>query len=146
MTEIFSTKEVFMSELTGSCHCKSVRYTVKSPFRMALNCHCNTCKKMTGAAFEAIALIEESELEFSRGKELLTTYQVSQLARKHFCSRCGTPIYNLHVKVPGQAIIHIGSLDDPAAVTPSVNIFCESMLPWVKSLADLKNFDQGFGS
>lgn len=131
---------------TGSCLCKSVRYTVKSPFRMALNCHCKTCKKITGAAFEAIALTEESGLEITHGKELLTTYQIGELAKKHFCSQCGTPIFNLHVKVPGQAIIHIGSLDDPAAVTPSVNLFCESMLPWLRSLGDLKSFDQGFSS
>lgn len=131
---------------TGSCLCKSVQYTVTAPFRMAVNCHCNTCKKITGAAFEALALVEEERLEITRGKELLTTYRIGELAKKHFCSRCGTPIYNLHVKVPGQALIHIGSLDNPGAVTPSANIWCESMLPWVKSLGELKSFDQGFGS
>lgn len=131
---------------TGSCLCKSVRYTVKSPFQMALNCHCATCRKITGAAFEAIAVVDESALEFTRGKELLTAYRIDEVARKHFCSRCGTPIYNLHIKVPGRALVHIGSLDHPAAVTPSINLFCESMLPWVKSLTDLKSFDKGFGS
>lgn len=131
---------------TGSCLCKSVQYRVDSPFQMALNCHCNRCKKITGGAFEAIALVEESALTFTCGREFLTNYQISELASKNFCSRCGTPIYNLHSKVPGKAIIHIGSLDNPAVVTPTANVFCESMLPWVQSIGALKSFPQGFGT
>lgn len=131
---------------TGSCLCGSVRFQVEAPFQTAVNCHCNRCKKITGAAFESIALAPRSAFVLLDGEELLTAYHLSELASKHFCSRCGTPIYNLHARLPGRVIIHIGALDEPAGVTPSANIFCESMLPWVPAIGTLQSFPQEFGS
>ena len=131
---------------SGSCLCQSIRYRIETPFQMTVLCHCNRCKKITGGAFEALTLVEENTLTFTCGKELLTNYRISELSSKNFCSKCGTPIYNLHAKLPGKALIHIGSLDDPTIVSPTVNIFCESMLPWVKDIGSLKSFPREFGS
>ncbi len=130
--------------ITGSCLCKSITYQLNANFQNAVNCHCNICKKITGGAFEAIALIEDNALQFTTGEDLLTSYQISELADKHFCKICGTPIFNLHNGVPGKAITHIGSLDDPTCVTPTVNIHSENMLPWIKTIGELHTFEQGF--
>jgi len=64
--------------------------------------------------------------------------------KKHFCGTCGTPIFNQHRLAPGKLIVHVGALDDPTCVTPTLNLYCESMLPWVAEITSRKNFDQGF--
>lgn len=129
-------------EITGSCLCGTVRYTVKGPFKAAANCHCNTCKKSVGSAFQSLAFAEEDNFALVAGRDQLAAYRVSDRAVKHFCRTCGTPIYNLHSNFPGNCLVTLGSLDVPALVTPAVNVYCENMLPWVGNIAALKSFDR----
>jgi hypothetical protein len=133
-----------MDRITGACLCKSVRYALNGPIKAAANCHCNICKKMTGAAFATVAIVAEESLEITRGEKELSAYVVSDNATKYFCRSCGTPVFNVHKKFPGNRMLPVGALDDPAAVTPAINVYCESMLPWVKGIAELTSFDQGF--
>jgi hypothetical protein len=99
---------------------------------------------MTGAAFATVAIVAEESLEITRGEKELSAYVVSDNATKYFCRSCGTPVFNVHKKFPGNRMLPVGALDDPAAVTPAINVYCESMLPWVKGIAELTSFDQGF--
>jgi hypothetical protein len=132
-----------MSEnITGSCLCRSVKYTIKGQFKAVANCHCNTCKKVIGGAFETLAFIDENNFELIEGQDTLTAYQISENATKNFCRTCGTPIFNSYKKYPGNCMVQVGSLDDPSIVAPAVNVFCESMLPWVQGIADLKCFER----
>ena len=126
--------------ITGSCLCTAVKYIVNGPIKAVANCHCDTCKKITGGSFGTVAIIAEKNLEIIEGRDTLTTYQISENAMKYFCRTCGTPVFTLHKKYPGNCMTQVGSLDDPSLAAPSINIFCESMLPWVKEIADLKCF------
>ena len=127
---------------TGSCFCHAVKYVVTGEIKSVINCHCNKCKKMSGSAFAAIAVIEEQNLEITAGQELMSSYAITEGATKHFCGCCGTPIYNEQVKYPGLYMLQVGSLDEPALLTPRANIFCENMLPWVKGMSELTSFEQ----
>lgn len=129
---------------TGSCLCQTVKFRLKAEVLNTVNCHCSICKKITGAAFETIAVVNEGDLEIFTGRDNLSTYRVSDKAEKHFCSICGTPIYNIHFGHPGRALIQIGALDEPASLSPTLNLHSENMFPWVTTLDDLKNFPQGF--
>ena len=129
-------------KITGSCLCNAVKYIVNGSIKAVANCHCNTCQKLTGGVFGTIAVIDENDFEIIEGQDTLTTYQVSDKATKYFCRTCGTPIFNIHKKYPGNYMTQVGSFDDPSLATPAINIFCESMLPWVKSIADLKCFER----
>ena len=130
--------------ITGSCFCKAVRYQIKAAISMAVNCHCNKCKKISGGAFASLAVVREKHLEITSGKESLATYQLSENLKKHFCSRCGTPIFNRNSRYPGRCMMALGSLDNPAVVTPSVNVHCENRLAWVSLDETLQNFEQEY--
>lgn len=130
--------------MTGSCLCGDVAYVATDGFDMSGNCHCNICKKITGGAFEAFAIIDQDRLKLVQGEQELVEYRISGKAKKYFCGTCGTPVYNRYRPIPGKLVVHIGTLDDPASVTPTFNLYCENMLPWVAELSSLKNFAQGF--
>ena len=130
--------------ITGSCFCKTVQYRIKSAIAMAVNCHCNNCKKISGGAFASLAVVREKHLEITSGEESLATYQLSENLKKHFCNRCGTPIFNRNSRYPGRCMVALGSLDDPRAVTPSVNVHCENQLDWVILDDQLQNFQQEY--
>jgi len=129
-------------DLKGSCLCGTVTYRLTERPRSVANCHCNTCKKLTSGAFQTVALVREQGLELLAGEDNLSCYEISGRARKHFCRTCGTPIYNLNQKFPGWVLVPIGTLDNPQALAPMLNVYCESMLPWVKQLGELPCFDQ----
>lgn len=132
-----------MSEsFTGSCLCKEIQYRTTSGFEMTGNCHCTICRKITGGPFESFAVIDEKVFELTQGQENLTSYPISEKAKKLFCTICGTPIFNRHVALPGKLIVHIGSLDDPSSLTPVFNIHCKNMLPWVSSIGEIRSFEK----
>lgn len=131
-----------MIETTGSCKCGLVQYEIKAEKINATNCHCKKCKKLSGSAFSALAVVGRDDFTFVKGEELLTVYQVSEQMKKHFCSTCGTPMLHQHELYNTRALIPLGTLDDPSIVTPSFNIFCESKLPWIMDIAELPSFDQ----
>lgn len=130
--------------LTGSCLCRTIRYRIDGEVRIAGNCHCNRCKKITGGPFQSFALVREEDFAFTRGAEDLRTYPVSDRVVKHFCPDCGTAIFNRNTEVPGKLIVQIGTLDTPAAVTPAYNLHCENMLPWVAAIDEIKSFAKGY--
>ena len=130
--------------ITGSCFCKAIQYRITAPIPMAVNCHCKACKKAGGGAFSSLAVIREKRLEIVAGQESLSTFLLSDNLTKHFCSHCGTPIFNRNSRYPGRCMVAIGSLDDPAAVVPSANIHCENQLEWVTLDDKMQNFEQDY--
>jgi hypothetical protein len=131
-------------KLTGSCLCRASQYRINGEIRMAGNCHCNKCKKITGGPFQSFALVREEDFEFIQGEESLSTYHVSDNLAKHFCPACGTALFNRNKMVPGKLIVQIGTLDTPAAVTPAYNLHCENMLPWITSIGQIRSFEKGY--
>jgi hypothetical protein len=129
-------------KIKGSCQCKAVKYEINPAVLLVGNCHCTICRKLTGASFSTIVIVAEDDLNVVHGSDQLSTWQVTDLAAKNFCCKCGTPIFNTNKKYPGRRMIFLGSFDDPQFTAPTVNVHCENMLPWVPSLGELKKFDQ----
>ncbi|MEJ2137149.1 MAG: GFA family protein [Desulfofustis sp.] len=131
-----------MESYSGSCLCKSIQYTIESDVVTTANCHCNTCKKSTGAAFQTVTVAQKESFKIKSGAESIQTFAISDNAVKHFCGVCGTPIYNTHQGFPGFNMVFVGSLDEPCQLPPTTNFFCERMLPWVNTIAELENIDR----
>ena len=129
-------------QLTGGCHCGSVRYRLNGPVKMAVNCHCNDCRKRNGAAYSTYCVVAQDDLEIRQGREGIATYDVDGRGQKHFCSKCGSPLYNAIRRYPGVYMLFHGSLAPTAGPDPVVNVYCESKLPWVDGIAAIKSFEQ----
>lgn len=129
-----------MTQLHGSCRCEAVSYSVSSAPVNVVNCHCNMCRSMSGNAFGSYVVVRDSDCVIE-GAENLTKYAVTERATKHFCSRCGTSVFNTNPSTyPGVFILYLGTVIGNEQLQPQVNIFCESMLPWVKQLSTIKSF------
>ena len=97
---------------------------------------------MNGSAFSSYAVIPHKALALS-GEENVSEYRVTEGARKHFCKKCGTPLFNVNVKYPGVCMLYLGVLEENAGHSPSVNVFCESMLGWVENIGSMTRIEQG---
>lgn len=127
----------------GSCFCKAVQFRLKEEPKSVVNCHCNFCRRHSGAAFSTFAVVAETALEIVSGQDAIARYAFREDAHKHFCKQCGTPVYNQNSRYPGLRMIYLGALSAPHALVPRANIYCESQLAWVPALAEITSFAQG---
>ncbi len=134
-----------MSEsLTGRCACGAISYTIGTRIRQAVNCHCSMCRRHNGSAFSSYAVVPDKYFELSDPDGALSGYGFSERVKKHFCARCGTPLFNQNGRYPNYSMIYLGTLDEPERVTIKANIHCASALDWVSEVDAINSYPEDF--
>lgn len=129
--------------MNGSCKCGNIRYITGDPLQV-VNCHCNLCRSINGSAFSSYVVTRLHEFKLESGNDTLSSYLATDHATKHFCSVCGTPIYNINPeRYPGLAVIHLGTLREHDQLNPGVNIYCSSKLGWVDAIPSIRSLAEG---
>ena len=116
--------------LEGGCQCGSVRYRISGAPVMTALCHCTMCRRANAAPVVAWAMYEDAQVAFT-GRPA-AVYESSPGCRRGFCPRCGTQISFSADYIPGLIDITIGSLDDPARVSPALHYWDSERLPWAE--------------
>jgi len=96
--------------VTGGCLCGAVRYESQEAPTEGYYCHCRTCQKHYGNLFGATVRMPEPAFKFTKGQPKY--YRSSDIAKRGFCSECGTPLVFVFETMP-DAWVSIGSLDHP---------------------------------
>jgi hypothetical protein len=90
--------------------------------------------------------IADTHLTHVRGRDNLTAYGqahtvVSKKMTNYFCSTCGTLMYRVGERFPGQSILRIGTIDDfhlhETKLKPQVEQFVGSRVGWLHSVEGL---------
>ncbi|HEY1099086.1 MAG TPA: GFA family protein [Myxococcota bacterium] len=115
--------------LEGGCLCGAVRYQATAPVLRAL-CHCDSCKRATGAPCVGWIMFERGNVTFTTGAP--TTFASSPGVERGFCNRCGTSLSFTAEYLPGLIDLTIGSLDEPGAAVPDLHSWTSRQLPWVQ--------------
>lgn len=132
-----------MKSLTGRCRCGAVAYAVDGEVKYVVNCHCNLCRGMNGAAFSTYAIVDVNAFTVTQGQGSLNQYAVTDTALKHFCDQCGSPLFNTNIEKYGDhAMLYVGTLDDSANLPEPVNIFHENRLTWTDHLTSLVSHER----
>ena len=64
----------------GGCYCGQIRFTTEFDPMLVMNCHCRTCKKISGANLSSFAAFYESEILITGDRHPSSTRE--QVARK----------------------------------------------------------------
>ena len=117
------------SPLLGGCLCGQVRYVIANdPLHVAI-CHCRNCQKNTGSAFSVNAMFHEADVELTGD---LATFEdqgdSGHSVQRLFCPSCGTPIRSMALQTRGMFVLKAGTLDEPARLTPTDEIYCASRI------------------
>jgi len=116
--------------LTGGCQCGAVRYRLMAEPTGVNVCHCRMCQKASGGPFMTFGGVRVDQLIWTRGKPKV--FVSSSIAERGFCPECGTPLtYRMFER--DRISVTLGSLDQPAAVPPTIQFGVESRLPWLES-------------
>jgi len=125
-----STPESRAPVATGGCQCGAIRYAFYAPLENAHVCHCRMCQRASGGVFAALAGGKPENFAWTRGTPAY--FASSNLAKRAFCDKCGTPLSFKYDSPTARLYTTIGSLDHPEKVELVKQYGVESRLPWVK--------------
>ena len=100
--------------MKGQCHCGGVKFTVElsDGLEKPVRCNCSMCG-MKGAV---MVFAELGSITVTEGEDLLSTYQFhSNVAKHHFCSRCGIHLFHQRHFNPEQYGVNVAV---PEGVSP----------------------------
>lgn len=126
---------------SGSCLCGSVRWQLDARPEFINHCHCQMCRKASGAAFGSFAHGDGLRFRWVQGHSIVTLYQSSPGNFRNFCSKCGSRVPVLEADGT-EVIIPAGTFDDDPAVRPIVHFHVESMAPWYEITDTLPQFSK----
>ncbi len=130
-----------MPQMTGGCLCGQVRYSANAEPMFTGVCHCTTCQKQTGSAFNVVVAIPQAALSIQGSAKTHSHVGDSgQQVVARFCPNCGTTITSEPAAMPGASILRVGTLDDTSWVKPTMEIYCDSKQSWVQLGGGLQSF------
>ena len=118
--------------LRGSCLCGSIRYEIRGDLLGMYHCHCETCRKASGASFATNIAVPAESFAVVEGEELLTAYESSPKKHRRFCSRCGSPIYSFGESTKFMVSVRSGTLDDDPVLRPTAHGYVASKAAWTE--------------
>ena len=120
--------------VNGSCLCGGVAFEIEGTLSPIQYCHATRCRKATGSAFAAEVAVLAAVFRWTRGEDLITTYEAPLLRqpppyRHSFCRVCGSP---LPVALEGTdfVVLYAGGLDGVPETRPFRHIFVAQQASW----------------
>jgi hypothetical protein len=134
-----------MAGITGGCLCGAVRYEVDAAPVRIVNCHCDDCRKATGAAFATNVFFKEDDIVILQGtpKTYQHTSDSGATMTKQFCDQCGSQLFGAGSRGVGMKSVKAGTIDDPSGIAPGLDIYIARKLPGVVLSDDTEHHQQG---
>ena len=129
-----------MSEETheGGCLCGAVRFAFAGQPLWIAHCHCQSCRRNTGAAFATWVGVAADRFRWSQGTA--TRFGSSPQVWRSFCARCGTPLTYEADRWAGEVHINIGTLDEPGRLVPTAHVHYAERVGWLHMPDGLPRF------
>ena len=112
---------------TGRCLCGRISYRVTGPTLWSGYCHCRSCRRFTGGLVTSWLGINEDDVAFD---DETPEHYVDGGVTRGFCKHCGSSLTYASERFPGYLQLHLGSLDDPAAVRPRAHVHHAEKVDW----------------
>jgi hypothetical protein len=119
-----------MTVLRGRCLCGRLQFEVDGPFEAVSQCHCTSCKKISGGVGTVSGIARTSAIRIVAGEELIRSYQPSEGSAKSFCGECGSNLFGGGWPQSENASVRLSSIEPPYEQKPQAHIYVRSVAPW----------------
>ncbi len=122
---------------SGACRCGAVRFSSSRPPNFSVYCHCDDCRRATGAPVVAfvgfmtddVTWLADGGKSFSNGT-----------AKRLFCRQCGAPVGYHDDRVPDRIFFYTASMEHPEDYPPEAHSYAGEQLPWLHLADDLPRY------
>jgi hypothetical protein len=111
-------------EIAGGCACGRVRYVAPIENDEAYLCHCRMCQRATGSMSIALKNVKADDVRWEGQPDW---YDSSPIARRPFCSQCGTSLGFQFKEGSENMDLTVASFDDPSRFKPKHHFGAESL-------------------
>ncbi len=119
-----------MAEVKGVCLCGGVRFEVTEPFERVAACHCESCKKLSGAGGTVSGRVRTEAVRLLAGEDLVKGFQPEEGSVKTFCSTCGSNLFGAGWPRSEFTSVRLSALEEPYEGKIGSHIFVRSLAPW----------------
>lgn len=125
--------------ISGGCLCGAVRYEGRGQPYNVTHCHCEDCRRSTGAAFVTWASFPRRDFRFVQGKPRVIAW-AGRL--RSFCPDCGTSLTFMSGPETEEIDVTVASFDEPECVTPADHVWVCDRLLFIDSLGSLPTHEK----
>jgi hypothetical protein len=144
--EPFGKSIMGKQQIRGSCLCGCVQFVVEPPFIRAGHCHCQRCRKHSGAAVCTQARVPRGQFSLLSGRELIRVYGKGEGAVKVFCRNCGSSLFGGDWPDGPEVSIRMGAFDDDPGIRPQFRSWTSDRAPWQMIADDLPQYPEALPS
>lgn len=124
---------------TGGCRCGKVRFECRAEPHFSSYCHCEDCRRATGAPVLAYVGFRDAEIDWSSDES--RSYGARPVSR-FFCPHCGSPLGYRDDRLAGRTYFYTGIMDEPERFPPAIHAYSDQQLRWLKLHDDLPRVDK----
>lgn len=117
--------------MDGGCACGRIRFSARIETDEAYLCHCRMCQRASGNISLAMKNVKQADVSWATEPDW---YDSSPIARRPFCSSCGTTLGFMYVEGTDKMDLTVAAFDDPSRFVPKHHFGVESELrAWINT-------------
>ncbi len=117
-------------QFEGGCLCGAVRFVASGPPKGVYWCHCQSCRRHSGAPVSVFVNFERAAYRVTKG-EISKFESTPGRTTRGFCAKCGSTLTCESARLPGETHFHVGAFDEAERLQPRRHVFQEERLPWL---------------
>ncbi len=123
----------------GGCLCGAVRYAVDGEAYGTTLCHCEDCRKASGAPAVAWTFFRAGALRWTKGEGKMIEFAERE---RTFCGDCGTPLMFYDATLPDIFEVSTCSMDRCGELVPNDQCWMEDAVEWSCRFSDLPSYER----
>jgi hypothetical protein len=116
-------------QFEGGCICGAVRFVATGQPKWVAWCHCQSCRRHSGAPVSVFAAFERAAYTVTKGE--IAKFNSSPGTRRGFCAKCGSTLTYESEHSPTETHFHVGAFDQAEWLAPTQHDFPEERLSWL---------------
>jgi hypothetical protein len=120
-----------VEQFEGGCLCGGVRFVATGQPSGAFWCHCQSCRKHTGAPVSVFVEFDREAYTITKG-EITRFESTPGKTRRGFCATCGSTLTCETFLLPKGYSFSCRCLRSAPLFQPTRTFFAEEHLPWLR--------------
>lgn len=125
--------------MISRCFCESTTIEISGSPEWVAYCHCEDCRRATGAPVTAYASYGNEFLSYLSGA--LSYYESSPGTRWGSCSDCHSPMTYQSKKYPAETHLHLITIDMYDELSPNFHVHVKESVHWLTIADDWPRYE-----
>jgi hypothetical protein len=132
------------THFTGHCLCGAISYEFEGPPVVSAICHCTHCQRQAGSLFSMICGVPRAKMKVTGTPTVyLDTADSGRTVERHFCGKCGSPIFSVLQASQEMAYVKAGTIDQWQELKPTLEFYRTRSAEWLPQVPGAIAFAEG---